>query len=406
MFKRIVNYSNKYFNLFSLINDISDMRTKPQIATSGIAASILSILFCGLGSLNKFNQSRDLSFVSNMLKRIPSSSTVARTSDTINLDALREILKSIYLKAKRSKMIEDYCGKYIGIVDGHEICSSDIHWCRDCSVRNVSKIEGEIKLNYYHRYTAFILAGPKFAFMLDIEPVCPGEGELASSYRLLERVCKNYSKAFEVVVGDGLYLSSNIFKLLKSHHKYAAAVLKDETRQLYDEAISLCKITEPIVYEKDNTTYKVWDNTIEGMWDSYKEPVRVIRSEEITTVRRHSDKLGRWETVKEKADWLWVTSLPKVVGSKNVLSICHSRWQIENKCFNEIVSPWNGNHVYRHSQNAITAFILFLFIVLNIFNIFFARNIKDKRINTKSFLIDLIKAEFLVVKWTIPIPSP
>ena len=142
------------------------------------------------------------------------------------------------------------------------------------------------------------------------------------------------------------------------------------------------------------------------MWDSYKEPVRVIRSEEITTVRRHSDKLGRWETVKEKADWLWVTSLPKVVGSKNVLSICHSRWQIENKCFNEIVSPWNGNHVYRHSQNAITAFILFLFIVLNIFNIFFARNIKDKRINTKSFLIDLIKAEFLVVKWTIPIPSP
>ncbi|MBU4450971.1 MAG: hypothetical protein KKE35_06735, partial [Actinobacteria bacterium] len=37
----------------------------------------------------------------------------------------------------------------------------------------------------------------------------------------------------------------------------------------------------------------------------------------------------------------------------------------------EIVSPWNADHVYRHNQNAITAFILFLFIVLNIFNIFF-----------------------------------
>jgi hypothetical protein len=404
MFKRIIKYSNKYFKLFSLINNISDMRQRPQISSSDIAASILSLLFSNLGSLNKYNCSRDISSVDNIVDVIPSSSTVARTSDSIDLDTLREILKSIYLKAKRSKMIESCHAKYIGIVDAHEIFSSDIHWCRDCSVRNVSKMEGEVKLNYYHRYTAFILAGPKFAFMLDIEPVCPGEGELTSSYRLLERVCKNYPKAFEVVVGDGLYLSSNIFKLLTSHHKYAAAVLKDETRELYGEAISLCKITEPIVYEKDNTTYKVWDHTIEGMWDSYNKPVRVIKSEETKTVRRHSDKLGGWETIEEKADWLWVTSLPKVVGSKNVLSICHSRWQIENKCFNEAVSFWNGNHVYRHSQNAITAFILFLFIVLNIFNIFFARNIKDKRINNKSFLIDLIKAEFLIAKWTSQIP--
>ncbi len=404
MFKRIIKYSNKYFKLFSLINNISDGRAKPQIKPSDISSSILSLLFSNLGSLNRFNQSREISSIASAIGRIPSSSTIARTSDSLDLDAIREILKSIYLKAKRSKMIEPYCGKYIGVIDGHEICSSDIHWCKDCSIRNVSKIEGEIKLNYYHRYTAFILAGPKFCFMLDMEPVCPGEGEVTSSYRLIERVCKNYPKAFEVVVGDGLYLNSNIFNLLKSHHKYAAAVLKDETRQLYGEAISLCKITEPIVYEKDNTTYKVWDNTIEKMWDSYNKPVRVIRSEETKTVRRHCNKLGKWEYIQEKADWLWVTSLPKVVGSKNVLSICHSRWQIENKCFNEMVSPWNGNHVYRHSGNAISAFILFLFIVLNIFNIFFARNIKDKRIDTKSLLIDLIKAEFLLIRWIYPIP--
>ena len=70
----------------------------------------------------------------------------------------------------------------------------------------------------------------------------------------------------------------------------------------------------------------------------------------------------------------------------------------------EIVNTWNGNHVYRHSQNAISAFILFLFIVLNIFNIFFACNIKDRRISNKSFLIELVKAEFLCAKWLYPIP--
>ncbi|MBM3706302.1 MAG: transposase [Actinobacteria bacterium] len=404
MFKRIVNYSNKYFNLFSLIDNISDGRAKPQIACSDIAVSILSILFCGLGSLNKFNNLREISSVPNISSKVPSASTIARVSDTIDLDCLRQALKSIYLKAKRSKMIEDYCGKYIGVVDGHEICSSEIYWCSGCSVRNVSKIEGEVKLNYYHRYTAFILVGPRFCFMLDIEPIYPGEGELTSSGRLLERVCVNYPKAFEVVVGDGLYLKGTVFNLLASHGKYAAAVLKDETRQLYNEAVLLSSISDPVVYADENTTYKVWDNTIGGAWDSYKKPVRVIKSEETKTQRHHAGKPGKWEISQEKADWYWVTNLPPVVSLKNVVSICHARWQIENGCFNEAVNTWNADHVYRHSQNAIVAFILFLFIALNIFNIFFARNIKDRRINAKSFLVELVKAEYILAKWTHPIP--
>ena len=159
---------NKYFGLFDLIEGITDLRAKPQIACSDIATSIISMLLSNLGSLNKFNQARDISSVGNIAGRVPSASTVARAADTMDLDYIREILKSIYLKAKRSKIISPYCGKWIGIIDGHEICSSDIHRCNLCSIRNVSKIETEVKLNYYHRYTAFILAGPKFAFMLDI----------------------------------------------------------------------------------------------------------------------------------------------------------------------------------------------------------------------------------------------
>ena len=224
MLKRIINYSNKYFNLSDLILDISDLRAKPQISAADVASSVLSMIFSNLGSLNKFNQSRDFSYAKNMALKVPSASTVARSADTIDLDYVRKILKSIYLKAKRSKMIEAFNGRYIGIVDGHEITSSDIHKCNCCSVRNVSKIETEVKLNYYHKYSAFILAGPKFCFLLDIEPIYPLEGELTSALRLLERVCINYPKAFEVVAGDGLYLNGATFKLLQSHHKYTIAV--------------------------------------------------------------------------------------------------------------------------------------------------------------------------------------
>ena len=92
---------------------------------------------------------------------------------------------------------------------------------------------------------------------------------------------------------------------------------------------------------------------------------------------------------------------------KNTVKICHGRWQIENKCFNETVNTWNADHIYRHSKNAIIAFLLLLFTCVNIFNIFHARNIKDKTIKTKVFLIEKIKTEFLTIKRPIPlIPVP
>ena len=65
------------------------------------------------------------------------------------------------------------------------------------------------------------------------------------------------------------------------------------------------------------------------------------------------------------------------------------------------------DHIYRHSENAILAFLLLLFTCVNIFNIFHARNIKDRNIKTKVFLIEKIKTEFLAIKRPLPlIPVP
>jgi hypothetical protein len=58
------------------------------------------------------------------------------------------------------------------------------------------------------------------------------------------------------VAGDALYLAGEIFNLLKSHRKYGIAVLKDEKRQLYEEAVALSGITDPIVYENNNTSLR------------------------------------------------------------------------------------------------------------------------------------------------------
>ena len=104
----------------------------------------------------------------------------------------------------------------------------------------------------------------------------------------MERVCKNYPKAFKIVIGDGLYLKETVFNLLEGHHKHAIAVLKEERRQLFEEANKLSLLSEPEVYRQDKTYYRVWDHSIEGCWDGYGKKVRVIVSKEETSKRVHS----------------------------------------------------------------------------------------------------------------------
>ncbi len=408
MYRRIVRYSNKHFNLFEKLNAITDSRERPQITTADVCKSITSMMLANLGSLNRLSDAISFGAMDAAVERVPSITTIARTADSINLDDIREILKENYLKARRAKMIEDFAGKAIGIVDGHENISSYIPKCSHCSTRDVSKAEGVEKLQYYHRFVAFILAGEKFTTILDIEPILPGQGELTSSYRLIERVCRDYPKAFKIMIGDGLFLAGPVFTLLESHSKYGIAVLKDRTRQIYEEVVALSNITEPVIYRQNKTDYRVWEHKISGLWDGYKGEVIAIKSEETTTIRRHSREVGsdsKWEHIKEKAEWMWVTNLPGTGDLKNTVRVCHSRWQIENQCFNETVNTWNADHVYRHSENAILAFLLFLFTVVNIVNIFYNRNIKDRRISSKVLLIDFIKSEFLAIKRPLP-PRP
>ena len=405
MYKKLLRYSNKIFNLFGLIASITDGRLKPQIPTVKIVAAIIIMHFTNQGSLN--NLSQEIAY-KNFKADIPSVSTIARTADTMDLEEIRGVGIEIYREARKKKMLEPCHGMWVGVVDGHEQIASPYCKCPYCKSRTVTRKDGVKDIQYYHEFTAFILAGPKISFILDIEPILPGEGEISSSYRLLSRVCKNYPKAFKIVIGDGLYLKETVFNLLEKHHKYTIAVLKEERRQLFEEANRLSLLSEPKEYRQKKTYYRVWDHSISGCWDGYGKGVRVIVSEEATPSRVHSKDGKNFENRLNRANWMWVTNLPcpeseYLVNLKNTVSICHSRWQIENQCFNETVNTWNADHIYRHSANAIIVFLLLLFTCVNIFNIFRIRNIKDKRVKTKIYLIRLIKIGFHTAGSPLPL---
>ena len=138
----------------------------------------MSLRISNLGFLNSLSQSLKY-------RAYQSVSTIARVADSISLDDIRDIGTDIYKRTRKSKMLAPYCRRWIGIVDAHEVTAS--YYCKGnhYKKRNISKIEGVVKYQYFHQFTAFILAGPDFSFTLDIELIVPGESEVSSSYRLL-----------------------------------------------------------------------------------------------------------------------------------------------------------------------------------------------------------------------------
>lgn len=238
-----------------------------------------------------------------------------------------------------------------------------------------------------------MLAGREFPVLLDAEEQRPGEGEVAAALRLCRRLLRDYPRAFDLVLADGLYLQRDFFRLFLDRGKDLMVVLKDERRELTGDARGLFSLENPMVFLEGGVAREVWD--IEG-FTSFKgldRSVRVIRSLERRTVLRQRTGRAKAETV----EWMWATTLPrKKLDTAAAVRLGHDRWLIENRAFGEMVTFWHADHVYRHHPRAIIAFWLTLMLVLNLFRAFLHLNIKPalRAGHTQLHFARLISAEF------------
>jgi len=75
--------------------------------------------------------------------------------------------------------------------------------------------------------------------LLDHEPQRPGEDEVSTALRLLDRVIPAHPRAFDLVLAHALYGSAPFFNFLLARGKHALVVLKDERRNLYQDVEGL-----------------------------------------------------------------------------------------------------------------------------------------------------------------------
>ena len=198
-----------------------------------------------------------------------------------------------------------------------------------------------------------------------------GEGEVAAAMRLMRRVMQRVPRAFSVVILDSLYARAAVVKLLLKHHKDVIPVLKDERRDLLQDARGLFDVEPPKEFTRGRTHYQQWD--IEGftIWPQVGRPMRVVPSLETTTRRERKGK--KWKTTSTTRDWVWTTGQ---ASTQAIVELGHARWRIENQGFNELCTFWHFDHVFRHDPNAILGLLLTLALAFNLFHAFWALNLK------------------------------
>ena len=304
----------------------------------------------------------------------------------MEISALRQALHSVYRRLKRNKALGSIGGWNIAVLDGHEMHTSYLRHCRGCLKRTVSTKNGEC-IQYYHRHVT-----DKLRLLLDMEPQRSGEDEVTTARRLLERAVVTYPRAFEVLLADALYAEAPFINFLADHQKHVLIVFKDNRRDLYRDTLALSALQQPHRGTYRGRQCVWWDIPQLTSWPQVSAPVRVVRSRETHYVRRQNSK----QSEEQISEWMWVTTLdPAQANTDLVVRFGHTRWDIENYGFNELVNAWHADHLYKHHPQAIEAFCLVAYLAYNLFHAFFTLNVKPelRRTKTESFWACALAAE-------------
>jgi hypothetical protein len=341
-----------------------------------IVGSVLVLFLARLASLNALVQTRHVSFWRAWLGApLPSADTLGRVFGGLEVADLRGILYALYHRFRRNKVLQPpWHGLVALIIDGHESHASYRRHCSGCLQRRLQSSSGE-RIQHYHRNVSAALRARDFTFLIDSEPIRPGEGEVVAAQRLLSRVLSALPRSFDVVVADALYAQADFFEQALAAGKHVVAVLKHERRELLEDARDLFSSIPPRRESTERTERLLWD--LEGFvsWPALNRPVRVVRSLETTAIKRQIDS----EVEQLRSEWFWVTTLPiSRAPTRAVVELGHERWAIENQGFNELVNQWHADHVFRHHPTAILSFWLTAFLAYNLFHVFVDRHLKPQ----------------------------
>lgn len=329
-------------------------------------------------------------------RRLPSADTVGRVLAGVSLEQHRALLAALGRRAWRAKAIHRRPGETYRVVavDGHELWASRARCCAECLIREIP-VGGEPVREYYHRVVVAQWVGVTPPAILDVERIRPGEGEVVAARRLVTRILRSAGRLIDVITADALYLEAPFIDTVLEAGKHVVIVMKQEARELYQDAERLRALQPPQVIRDGPRTTRLWDLPELESFSTLQRQVRVVWAEEQTVRRRRVG--GVWREVVEPGEWIWVTDLPQAaVPAATIQRWGHDRWDLENRGFNELATLWHMDHCFVHEPTAIEALLLTLSAAFLLTYLFYERNLKpaEHRPRTRLALAARLREEF------------
>jgi hypothetical protein len=377
--RRFLKYLGKVFDFDEHVERLRDRRQDPHIPTPAVWKSVFLMFVLRLGSLNRLEQELGRGgFWKRLLgARPPSADTVGYSLCRFSLEELRDLVAHHHHRAWRNKAVQGRRGqrRRVVAIDGHELGHSEARRCSECLVRTIQKKDREVT-QYYHRVVVAQWVGVRPPGILDLERVRPGEGEVVAARRLLGRLLKAYGRLVDVVSCDAIYLEAPFLGDVLEAGKHFIVVLKQENRELYQDAQQLRTLKSPETLPGARKSSRIWD--LEGLtsFTTLGRPVRVVWAEEEKTLQRVIG--GKKQEVTEKSTWVWVTDFSSQEASAaEIQTWGHDRWDIENRAFNELSQHWAMDHSFVHDPTALEALLLTLSVAFLTTYLFYERNLKE-----------------------------
>lgn len=277
-----------------------------------------------------------------------------------DLSGLEQMQVDINRKLKRNKAFDTgrVQGRIVAALDGVEVLSSYSRCCEQCLQRHVTvkNPDGkpEQRIQYYHRAVGCQIVSSAVKPFLALEWLAPGEGEDTAALRLLTRIPERYgSRFFDILLLDSLYPQARVLRLAKDMGWDVVITLKQEARELYQNAAGLFHHRPPgrtFVDQAPGATREVrlWQTDGLPFSDDYPEPMRILRTEE--TLTRSCRRGGQPDTETTQQSWTWITTLEEpTFAVETVWRLGHDRWKNENNGWNDLTQNWALKHGFLHA---------------------------------------------------------
>jgi hypothetical protein len=355
-------YLNKVFRFHDALATLQDARLDPEIPPQAV---FLAAFYGFVFRLRSFQQlEADLAerYFRDWIgaPRSFDDDTLRYSLTGFALQPLEQMLVDVNRRLKRNKAFDAgrVQGRIVAALDGIEVLSSFSRCCESCLQRRVLYPNPDgppvERIQYYHRAVGCQIVSSPVKPLLALEWVQPGEGEDTAALRLLRRLPQLYgSRFFDILLLDSLYPQAPVLKLAREIDWDVVITLKQEKRDLYQNAMRLFQARGPdhrFREQQAGTTTEVelWHTEGLPFTQDYPQSVRVVRSQErVTKQHRRQDRLQP-ETTNHQ--WIWITTLDsKAFPAPMVRSLGHDRWKQENNGWNDLTQNWALKHGFLHA---------------------------------------------------------